>query len=68
MTCKMALTHLLVIGGNSIESLVLLLATAAIGAVFCSFATDLGEEVLSLDNILFLYLKSLTALRLFTTD
>ncbi|KAL5083554.1 hypothetical protein Trisim1_001364 [Trichoderma cf. simile WF8] len=35
-----------VIGGNSIKSLTLLLAAASLGAVFCSFNTDLGEKAL----------------------
>ncbi|KAL6691328.1 putative acetyl-CoA synthetase [Trichoderma pleuroticola] len=35
-----------VIGGNSIKSLILLLAAASLGAVFCSFNTDLGEKAM----------------------
>ncbi|KAL6821466.1 putative acetyl-CoA synthetase [Trichoderma camerunense] len=35
-----------VIGGNSIKSLTLLLAAASLGALFCSFNTDLGEKAL----------------------
>jgi acetoacetyl-CoA synthetase len=34
-----------VIGGNCIRSLALLLATASIGGLFASFATDIGEKV-----------------------
>lgn len=34
-----------VIGSNCVRSLALLLATAAIGGIFASFATDLGEKV-----------------------
>ncbi|KKP06918.1 acetoacetate-CoA ligase [Trichoderma harzianum] len=39
-----------VIGGNSIKSLTLLLAAASLGALFCSFNTDLGEKTEYLYN------------------
>ena len=39
-----------VIGGSTVKSMALLLATASIGGVFSSFATDAGERVL-LDRV-----------------
>lgn len=41
---------LVVVGGNSARSLALMLAAASIGAVFASFATDIGEKAL-LDRV-----------------
>lgn len=35
------------IGSNCVRSLALLLATAAVGGIFASFATDMGEKVSS---------------------
>lgn len=35
----------LVVGGNCVRSLALLLATAAVGGIFASFATDVGGKV-----------------------
>lgn len=39
-----------VIGGSTIKSLALILATASLGGIFSSFATDAGEQVL-LDRV-----------------
>ena len=39
-----------VVGGNTVRSLAFLLAAAAIGAIFASFATDIGEKAL-LDRV-----------------
>jgi acetoacetyl-CoA synthetase len=36
-----------VVGSNCVRSLALQLATGAIGGVFASFATDIGEKALS---------------------
>lgn len=37
-----------VIGGNSARSLAFLLATASVGGIFASFATDIGEKASTL--------------------
>lgn len=39
------LTPVAVVGGNCARSLAFLLAAAAVGAIFGSFATDIGEKV-----------------------
>ena len=36
---------MVVVGGNCARSLAFLLAAASVGAIFGSFATDLGEKV-----------------------
>lgn len=41
---------IVVIGGNSVRSLSFMLAAASIGAIFASFATDIGEKAL-LDRV-----------------
>ena len=43
-----------VIGSNCVRSLALLLATAAMGGVFASFATDIGEKVLRIKHLVLL--------------